>query len=166
VDLPLIVYNIPGRTGKNIDNATMLELAKHPRIRAVKEASGDINQVMDLAAARPKDFAILSGDDNLTLPIVALGGSGVISVASNIVPDRIVALVSAMLKGDWAAARRMHYELLPLFRAIFIETNPIPVKAALAMKGTISETYRLPMCPMVAKNRDKLAAVLRELKIL
>jgi 4-hydroxy-tetrahydrodipicolinate synthase len=165
VDLPLIIYNIPGRTGKNIDNATMLELAKHPRIAAVKEASGDINQVMDLVAARPKDFAVLSGDDNLTLPIMALGGEGVISVASNVVPDRIVAFVKAAIAGDWQAARRMHYELLPLFRALFIETNPIPVKAAMAIRGTMEEVYRLPMCPMAPKNREKLAAVLKELRI-
>ena len=165
VDLPLVVYNIAGRTGKNIDNPTMLELARHPRIAAVKEASGDINQVMDLVAAKPKDFAVLSGDDNLVFPIMALGGVGVISVASTLVPDRMSAFVGALLKGDYPAARRMHYELLPLFRAIFIETNPIPVKAALAMKGMVTETYRLPMCPMTPKNREKLAGVLKELKI-
>jgi 4-hydroxy-tetrahydrodipicolinate synthase len=165
VDLPLVVYNIAGRTGKNIENPVMLELAKHPRIRAVKEASGDINQMMDLIAAKSADFAVLSGDDNLVYPLMALGGTGVISVASNIVPDRMVAMVGAMLKGDAAAARRMHYELLPLFRAMFIETNPIPVKAALAMKGMIAETYRLPMCPLVPKSREKLAAVLKDLRV-
>ena len=166
VDLPLIVYNIAGRTGKNIDTPTMLELAQHRNIVAVKEASGDINQMMDLIARKPARFSVLSGDDNLVFPLMALGGTGVISVASNIVPDRMSALAGAALKGDWASARRMHYELLPLFRAIFIETNPIPVKAALAMMGMCAETYRLPMCPMAAKNRDSLAATLREMKVL
>jgi 4-hydroxy-tetrahydrodipicolinate synthase len=166
VDLPLVVYNIAGRTGKNIDNPTMLELAMHRNIAAVKEASGDINQMMDLIAKKPPGFAVLSGDDNLVFPLMALGGKGVISVASNIVPDRMSAMVGSALKGDWNTARKMHYELLPLFRAIFIETNPIPVKSALAMMGMCTETYRLPMCPMAPKNRDSLAATLRELKIL
>jgi 4-hydroxy-tetrahydrodipicolinate synthase len=165
VDLPLVVYNIPGRTGKNIENPVMLEMAKHPRIRAVKEASGDINQVMDLIAAKPPDFAVLSGDDNLVYPIVTLGGTGVISVASNLVPDRMTAFVGALLKGDLVSALRMHYELLPLFRAIFVETNPVPIKAALAMKGMIAETYRLPMCPLAPKSREKLTAVLRDLRL-
>ncbi len=166
VDLPLVVYNIAGRTGKNIDTPTMLELAAHRNIVAVKEASGDINQMMDLIAKKPVGFTVLSGDDNLVFPLMSLGGKGVISVASNIVPDRMAAFVKAALKGEWDAARKMHYELLPLFRAIFIETNPIPVKAALAMKGMCEETYRLPMCPMAAKNRDALSATLREMKVL
>jgi 4-hydroxy-tetrahydrodipicolinate synthase len=166
VDLPLVVYNIAGRTGKNIDNPTMLELAQHRNIVAVKEASGDINQMMDLIAKKPARFSVLSGDDNLVFPLMALGGRGVISVASNIVPDRMSAFVKAALKGEWDSARKMHYELLPLFRAIFIETNPIPVKAALAMMGMCSETYRLPMCPLAPKNRDSLAATLREMKVL
>jgi 4-hydroxy-tetrahydrodipicolinate synthase len=166
VDLPMVVYNIAGRTGKNIDNPTMLELAQHRNIVAVKEASGDINQMMDLIAKKSSGFSVLSGDDNLVFPLMALGGTGVISVASNIVPDRMSAMVGAALKGDWAGARRMHYELLPLFRAIFIETNPIPVKAALAMMGMCAESYRLPMCQMAPKNRDSLQATLRELKIL
>jgi 4-hydroxy-tetrahydrodipicolinate synthase len=166
VDLPLIVYNIASRTGKNIDNATMLELAQHRNIVAVKEASGDINQVMDLIAKKPSDFTVLSGDDNLVLPMMALGGAGVISVVSNLVPDRMVRFVKAALAGDWSAAKKMHYELLPLFRAAFIETNPIPIKAAMAMKGMVTETYRLPMCPLAPKNRDALQVVLKELKIL
>jgi 4-hydroxy-tetrahydrodipicolinate synthase len=165
VDLPLVVYNIAGRTGKNIDNPTMLELAKHRNIVAVKEASGDISQVMDLLAHKPSGFSVLSGDDNLVFPIMALGGSGVISVASNIVPERMVKLVSAALKGDWDTARRVHYELLPLFKAIFLETNPIPIKAAMAMKGMMIESYRLPMCAMAPKNREALAATLKELRI-
>ncbi len=166
VDLPIVVYNIAGRTGKNIDNATMLELAGHRNITAVKEASGDIGQVMDLIAKKPAGFTVLSGDDNLVFPIMALGGTGVISVASNLVPGQMVRFVAAALKGDWNAARKMHYELLPLFKAIFIETNPIPIKAAMAMKGLMTESYRLPMCPMAPKNRDQLQAALKELKIL
>jgi 4-hydroxy-tetrahydrodipicolinate synthase len=166
VDLPMVVYNIPGRTGKNVDNPTMLELAQHRNIIAVKEASGDISQVMDLIARKPVTFTVLSGDDNLVFPIMALGGRGVISVASNLVPAQMSRFVAAALKGDWDAARTMHYELLPLFKAIFIETNPIPIKAALAMKGMIVETYRLPMCAMAPKNRESLEATLKEMKLL
>jgi len=166
VDLPMVVYNIAGRTGKNIDNPTMLELAKHRNIVAVKEASGDIAQIMELIAKKPPEFTVLSGDDNLIFPIMALGGKGVISVASNLVPDRMAKFVGLALKGDWEAARRAHYELLPLFKALFVETNPIPIKAALAMKGMIVESYRLPMCPLAPKSREALEAALRESKVL
>lgn len=166
VDLPIVVYNIAGRTGKNIDNPTMLELAQHRNIVAVKEASGDIGQVMDLIAKKPADFTVLSGDDNLVFPIMALGGAGVISVASNLVPERMARFVGAAVKGDWNAARKMHYELLPLFKALFIETNPIPIKAAMAMKGMMAESYRLPMCPMAPKNREALQVTLKEMRIL
>jgi 4-hydroxy-tetrahydrodipicolinate synthase len=166
VDLPLVVYNIGGRTGKNIDNPTMLELAQHRNIVAVKEASGDIGQIMDLIAKKPAGFTVLSGDDNLVFPIMALGGMGVISVASNLVPSQMSRFTAAALKGDWNEARRLHYELLPLFKAIFIETNPIPIKAALAMKGMMAESYRLPMCCMEPKNRESLQATLKGLKIL
>ncbi|HTP57487.1 MAG TPA: 4-hydroxy-tetrahydrodipicolinate synthase [Spirochaetia bacterium] len=166
VDLPLIVYNIAGRTAKNIDTPTLMELAKHRNIVAVKEASGDITQMMDVLSRKPADFTVLSGDDNLVFPLMALGGKGVISVASNIAPDRMVKFVNAALKGSWEEARKMHYELLPLFKAMFIETNPIPVKAALAMKGMMSEVYRLPMCRMTPKNREALASTLKDLKII
>jgi 4-hydroxy-tetrahydrodipicolinate synthase len=166
VDLPLIVYNIAGRTGKNIDNPTMLELAKHRTIVGVKEASGDVGQVMDLVSKKPADFAVLSGDDNLVLPFMVLGVSGVISVASNIVPERMVKFVCAALKGDWDGARKMHYELLPLFKAIFVETNPIPIKAALAMKGMITESYRLPMCALTPASRTTLEGALKDAKVL
>jgi len=165
VDLPLVVYNIPGRSGKNIENSTMVRLAAHKNIVAVKEASGSIAQMMDLIAKKPDDFVVLSGDDNLVFPLMALGGKGVVSVASNIVPDRMSSFVTSALKGDWDSARKMHYELLPLFKAIFIETNPIPVKSALAMKGMLTETYRLPMCPLAEQNREALKKVLKELKI-
>ncbi len=166
VDLPLVVYNIPGRTGKNIENETMLELAKHKNIVAVKEASGNITQVMDLIRAKPKNFGVLSGDDNLTLPLMALGADGVISVASNLIPAQMAALVQQAAAGKWNEARAMHYALLPLFQAIFIETNPIPIKAALAMKGMAEETYRLPLCPLQPAHREKLKSVLDEMKLL
>jgi len=166
VDLPMVVYNIPGRTGKNIENSTMLRLAGHRNIVAVKEASGDVSQMMNLIAQKPAAFAVLSGDDNLAFPLIALGGKGVISVASNLVPGRMKEMVSAALQGKWDKARELHYKLLPLFKAIFIETNPIPIKAALAMKGLMKEVYRLPMCPLAEENRKTLAGVLRELKIL
>ncbi|MBN1834577.1 MAG: 4-hydroxy-tetrahydrodipicolinate synthase [Spirochaetales bacterium] len=166
VDLPMIVYNIPGRTGKNIENPVMLRLAQHPNIVGVKEASGSIAQMMELIAEKPGDFDVLSGDDNLTFPLMGLGGRGVISVASNIVPDRMRALTHAALDGDWERARTLHYELLPLFKAIFIETNPIPIKAAMAMKGMLTESYRLPMCAPSEDSRKKLRAVLESLKIL
>lgn len=166
VDIPIIVYNIPGRTGKNIENTTMLRLAKHKNIVGVKEASGSIPQMMDLIHKKPTDFVVLSGDDNLTLPLMAVGGKGVVSVASNFVPDKMAAMVQAALKEDWVKARKLHYQLLPLFKAIFIETNPIPIKAALAMKGMIEEVYRLPMCPMSADNRKKFIQVLKQMKLL
>lgn len=166
VGLPVIVYNIPGRSGKNIENSTMLKLAEHKNIIAVKEASGNIIQIMDLISKKPDSFTVLSGDDNLAFPILALGGKGVISVASNIVPDRMNEFVQSALEGNWDKARKMHYELLPLFRAIFIETNPIPIKASLAMKGMIKENFRLPMCRMSEEHRKALQKVLKELSIL
>jgi 4-hydroxy-tetrahydrodipicolinate synthase len=166
VDLPMVVYNIPGRAGKNIENPVMLKLAQHKNIVAVKEASGNISQMMDLIAKKPKDFDVLSGDDNLTYPLMALGGKGVISVASNAVPDRMKDLTHTALKGDWDRARKLHYELLPLFKAIFLETNPIPIKATMAMKGYVEEVYRLPMCPMSGENKKTLTDILKQLKIL
>jgi 4-hydroxy-tetrahydrodipicolinate synthase len=166
VDLPMVVYNIPGRAGKNIENPVMLKLAQHKNIVAVKEASGNISQMMDLIDRKPKDFNVLSGDDNLTFPLMALGGKGVISVASNAVPDRMKDLTHTALKGDWDRARKLHYQLLPLFKAIFLETNPIPIKATMAMKGYVEEVYRLPMCPMSEENKKALTEVLKQLKIL
>jgi 4-hydroxy-tetrahydrodipicolinate synthase len=166
VDLPIIVYNIPSRTGKNIENATMLKLAQHKNIVGVKEASGDINQVMDLISRKPEDFCLLSGDDNLTYPMMSLGGDGVISVASNVIPDKMVRLTQLLLKKDFENGLKLHYELLPLFKAMFIETNPIPVKTALALMGLCAEIFRLPMCEMEPKNREALAAVLSTYKLI
>jgi 4-hydroxy-tetrahydrodipicolinate synthase len=166
VDLPLIVYNIPGRSGKNIENSTTLKLAQHKNIVGVKEASGNISQIMDLLLQKPDNFCVLSGDDNLVFSIMSLGGHGVISVASNLIPRQMADFVEQALQSNWEQARKMHFELLPLFKAIFIETNPIPIKAALALKGMLQENYRLPMCPMEPGNKDKLKAVLHELKLL
>ena len=165
VDIPLVIYNIASRTGKNIDNDTMLRIASIPTVFAVKEASGDMSQVTDLVARKPDSLDILSGDDNLTLPIIALGGKGVISVASNLIPKEMEALVSAAVAGEIEKAREIHYRLLPLFKAIFYETNPIPIKAALAEAGRIEEVYRLPMCPMSKHLRKALIDVIKKLKL-
>ncbi|HUX49615.1 MAG TPA: 4-hydroxy-tetrahydrodipicolinate synthase [Spirochaetia bacterium] len=162
-DLPLIVYNIPGRTGKNVENDTMLRLSSHPNIIGVKEASGDIPQMMDLIARKPADFVVISGDDNLAYPLMALGGSGVISVASNMIPDRMSEMVKLALAGKYEAAREAHYKLLPLFRALFSETNPVPVKYGLSVMGRIEEVYRLPLCAMDDQKKQVLKDVMRSL---
>jgi len=167
VDIPLVIYNIQGRTGVNMETATLARLAKeHSNIVAVKEASGNIAQMMDVLSTLPKSFTVLSGDDNLTLPLMALGGKGIISVASNIIPNEMHKLTELALNGDWEQAKELHFKLLPLFKGIFIETNPIPIKAALAMKGIIQENYRLPMCEMKEENREKLRRMLNELKVI
>ncbi|TVQ41250.1 MAG: 4-hydroxy-tetrahydrodipicolinate synthase [Spirochaetaceae bacterium] len=164
--LPVVVYNIPGRTGKNIENETMLRLAKHPQIVAVKEASGSIAQVMDLISQKPADFAVLSGDDNLALPIMLLGGSGVISVASNLIPDRMSTLAALANSGDHEAALRLHYELLPFFRAVFMDTNPIPIKYAMHLAGYAQDVYRLPMCPLAPELKRRLESILNDCGLL
>ncbi len=166
VDLPMIVYNIPGRTGKNIENETMLRLAGHPNIVGVKEASGNFTQVMELIERKPASFSLLSGDDNLLLPITALGGDGVISVASNLVPEMMVELTNECLAGNMANARALHYRLLPLFRVLFIETNPIPIKYALSLKGMLKEVYRLPLCPLSDPQKRQVERVVRDLALL
>lgn len=167
VDLPIIIYNIQGRTAVNMETSTLARLAKeYSSIVGVKEASGNISQMMDVINELPKNFAVLSGDDNITLPLMALGGKGVISVASNVIPKEMHELCKYALDGNFEEAKRMHYELLPLFKGIFIETNPIPIKAALAMKGMINEAYRLPMCEMKAENKEKLRKILKDLKII
>ena len=163
-DLPMVVYNIPGRTARNVENETMLRLATHPNIVAVKEASGSMAQVMDLVSARPEGFKVLSGDDNLTLPLMALGGEGVVSVASNIAPRLMGQLVAAARRDDLTAAREMHYRLLPLFKAVFLQTNPIPIKYALAAKGIVTEAYRLPLVPLDETDKRKVDAILDQVK--
>jgi 4-hydroxy-tetrahydrodipicolinate synthase len=144
-DLPVLVYNIPGRTGKNIENDTMLRMAEHPLIVGVKEASGSMPQVMDLAARKPEDFVILSGDDNLALPIMALGGVGIVSVASNLFPAEVQEFAKKANASDLAGAQKDHYRMLPFFKALFADTNPIPIKYAMARTGHCKEVYRLPL---------------------
>ncbi len=163
-DLPVMVYNIQGRTACNVENETMLRLAAHPKIVAVKEASGNMAQVMELVSARPSGFGVLSGDDNLTLPIMALGGEGVVSVAANIAPRLMRELVTAANEGRIDDARTLHYRLLPLFKAVFIQTNPIPIKYALSVRNIISESYRLPLCPLDERDKRKIDAVLDQVK--
>jgi 4-hydroxy-tetrahydrodipicolinate synthase len=144
---PVVLYNVPGRTAVNLKPSTALRLAEHPNVIGIKEASGDLKQVMEILAARPRGFAVLSGDDWLTLPIIAAGGDGLISVASNELPGTMTAFVHLVLSGDLDSARAWHYRLLPLMDANFLETNPAPVKAALAHMGKIHNVLRLPLLP-------------------
>lgn len=166
VSLPIILYNVPGRTGCNLDVATVCRLAELPNIIGIKEASGNFAQIMELIRLRPEGFLVLSGDDSFTLPILALGGDGVISVVANEVPRQMRELVQAALRGDFATAREWHYKLLPLMNANFLEANPIPVKAALALMGLIEENYRLPLCPPSDATRTRLRQILQDLQLL
>lgn len=161
-ELPIILYNVPGRTGCNLEPATVVRLAELPRIVAIKEASGNISQIGELATLLPPEFGIFSGDDGLILPVAALGGVGVISVAANLLPREVTELTRLSVNGELAAARELNRRLMPIFKAMFIESNPIPVKAALAMVGLIEESYRLPMVPLSDSSRQRLEAVLRE----
>ena len=164
--LPLIVYNVPGRTGCNVEPKTLARLAQIPNIVGVKEASGNMAQMCEVCRVVPSDFSVLCGDDALALPLMAVGGRGVISVASNVVPDRMAKMVTAALDGDFGAARAEHTALLEFMNVNFIESNPIPVKAALAMLGLCQEVYRLPMVPPSAASRDRIRQVLESLGIL
>lgn len=167
VDLPTIIYNVPGRTGGNINAETLLRLAEEiPCIVGVKEASGNMAQIMEIARHKPASFSLLSGDDALTLPLVALGGDGCISVVANEVPGLFSKLVRHCLKGQWDKARELHYRLLPLMNGNFLESNPIPVKAALAMMGHIEEVYRLPLVGPSPEHRESLKQILKTLKLL
>jgi 4-hydroxy-tetrahydrodipicolinate synthase len=160
---PLVVYNIPGRTGSNILPETLARLAHLDHVVGVKEACGDIAQISEVVAQCPEGFTILSGDDALTLPVVAVGGHGTISTSSNVAPAEIVALVAAARANDMDRAREIHYRLLPLFDALFCETNPIPLKAALHLMGLIGDEIRLPLTPLMEANRERLQVVLKEL---
>ena len=148
VQLPIVVYNVPGRTGSNIEAGTTLEMAKHPRIVAVKEASGLLPQITDILVGRPQGFSVLSGDDELTLPILTLGGDGLVSVISNVAPRLTAEMVRLALAGRFEKARDIHVRLLPWMRAAFIESNPVPVKAALNMLGRMDNALRLPLVPL------------------
>ncbi len=162
VDLPLVLYNIPGRTGVNMTPATVARLATLRNIVAIKEGSGSVQQVSEIIQACGDRLTVLSGDDALTLPMMAVGAKGVITVTANLVPRDMADLVEAALAGRYDEARRLHAKLYPLFTALFLETNPIPVKEALALMGKIDGELRLPLCPLSSENRDKLTRVLKE----
>lgn len=160
---PLVPYNIPGRTGSNVLPATVARLADLAQVVGIKEASGDTDQIACVIDCCPDDFSVLSGDDSMTLPLLVLGGRGVISTSSNVAPGEMVALVRAFRAGDLETARRTHYRLLPLFDVLFCETNPIPVKAALHAMGLAGPEIRLPLTPLGDASRERLQVVLKEL---
>lgn len=166
VDAPVVLYNVPSRTSSNILPETVLQLADHDNIVAIKEASGSLSQAMAIIRSRPDGFAVLSGEDDLTLAMICVGGDGVISVVSNEVPGPMSDMVRKALAGDLEGARELHYRLLGLMNVNFVETNPIPVKAALAMMGLVEESYRLPLVPLAAASRDKLVAELEQLGLI
>jgi len=166
-DLPVVIYNVPGRTGCNIAAATTLRLAHEvENIVAIKEASGDFAQIMAILRSRPEHFRVLSGDDAVTLPLIALGADGLISVASNEAPALLSRMVELALSGDWDEARALHYKLLPLMEANFIESSPGPVKAALTLMGLLEENFRLPLVPVQEKTRTRMRDVLLQLGLL
>ncbi|HSE57329.1 MAG TPA: 4-hydroxy-tetrahydrodipicolinate synthase [Nitrospiraceae bacterium] len=162
VDLPLVLYNIPGRTGVNLLPATVARLAACSNIVGIKEGSGSVQQTSDIVQMCGERITVLSGDDPLTLPIMALGGKGVITVTANVLPKDMSAMAAAALSNRWDEARRLHYKLSPLFAALFLETNPIPVKEALGLMGKIDPELRLPLCPLTSDNRDRLTRVLKD----
>lgn len=167
VEIPIVIYNVPGRTSCNIAAETTLRLARDcENIVAVKEASGNLAQIMEILRGRPEGFCVLSGDDAFTFPMIALGADGLISVASNEAPELMVRLVNLALEGNWNEARELHFRLLPLMEANFIESSPGPVKAGLAMMNLIEENYRLPLVPIEEKNRTVLRRVLIDLGLL
>jgi len=161
-DLPIVIYTVPGRTGTNVEAATLLRLAEHPRIVGVKEASANLDQIQTIIRNRPPGFSVLSGDDSWTLTVMAHGGDGIISVASNEIPGPMAALCAAMDAGSWAEARRLHEHYLPLMRANFITVNPVPVKSAVAAMGLIEDILRQPLLPLIDPQRATLMDVLRE----
>ena len=161
-DLPIILYNIPGRTSVTIDAETTARLAEIPNIVGTKEATLSMNMAMDVISLCVEGFDVLSGDDPVTLPLMSLGGRGVISVASNVAPAAVSDMVNALLKGDWERGRELHYELLPLFRALFVETNPIPVKTAASILGLCSDEMRMPMIPLQGENLNTLRRIMEE----
>jgi 4-hydroxy-tetrahydrodipicolinate synthase len=165
-DIPLILYNVPGRTGVNMAAETVARLSEVRNIVGVKEASGNLAQICDILAMTPRTFCVLSGDDGLYFPMLALGAKGIISVVSNVAPRLMADLYDAFALGQVSRAREIHFRLWPLMQALFIETNPIPAKTALAMMGKIREEFRLPLCTMSDGNRKALAKVLSGLKIL
>jgi len=166
-DLPVMLYNVPGRTSSNIAAQTVLRLAADcENIVAVKEASGNLAQIMEILRERPANFSVLSGDDAVTLPLIALGAEGIVSVASNEIPDLMSSMTELALAGNWTEARALHYRLLPLMEINFIESSPGPVKAAMAMMGLLEEKFRLPLVPITEKSRERISEVIAELGLL
>lgn len=167
IDAPIVVYNVPGRTSSNIEAGTTLRLAKEfHNIAGIKEASGNFGQIMEILRNRPKDFGVWSGDDAITLPLIALGADGVVSVVANEVPEPFSDMVRLCLKGNFSKASKIQYKLLDLMNFNFVESNPIPVKAALATMGLIKEHYRLPLIPLTADHRPKMRTILRKLGLI
>jgi len=162
VDKPLVLYNVPGRTAANIEPATLARLAQIKNIAAVKEASGSLSQIADVCNAVPEGFLVFSGDDAVTLPVISLGGVGIISVASNEIPKEMAEMTRAALSGDWTCARKIHRKYLPLMQANFLESNPMPVKCVLAMMGKMEENYRLPMLRVKPETRTKLERIAKD----
>ena len=166
-ELPIMLYNVPGRTSSNIAAQTTLRLARDcENIVAIKEASGNLSQIMEILRERPKGFSVLSGDDAVTLPLIALGAEGIVSVASNETPDLMSQMTNLALAGKWDEARELHYRILPLMEINFIESSPGPVKAAMAMMGLLEENFRLPLVPITDNSRAKIREVLMELGVL
>lgn len=162
LDIPVVMYNVPGRTGQNMEPELVAELARHENIAGIKEASGNISQISQvIEMTMDEDFLVISGDDNMTLPILALGGSGVISVAANVEPARMVAMFDSFCNGDLETALDLHYELSPLFRGMFIDTNPIPVKKAVELRGMAAGPVRLPLDELDAARTARLREVLK-----
>jgi 4-hydroxy-tetrahydrodipicolinate synthase len=164
--LPIILYNIQGRTGTNIETRTLLRLAEIPNIVGVKEASGNITQICEVVNSVPANFIVLSGDDAITLPLMSIGGRGIVSVVSNEIPGEMVAMVEAAEHGDFAAARTVYHRIFSLMQVNFVESNPVPVKAAMAAMGLLEEVYRLPMCPPRPESKEKIVRVLKEMDLL
>ena len=164
--LPIVLYNVPGRTGLNIDVKTLVRLASIPNIVGVKEASGNVTQMCEICGAVPADFIVLSGDDALTLPLMAVGGRGIISVSSNEIPAEMARMVEAAERNDFAAARAIYARILPLLLINFVEANPVPVKAAMAAMGLLEEVYRLPMVSPTPASKEKIVKVLKDLDLL
>jgi 4-hydroxy-tetrahydrodipicolinate synthase len=164
--LPIVVYNVPGRTGVNVEPSTLARLAEIPNVVGVKEASGNVAQMCEICRVVPPDFIVLSGDDALTLPLMAIGGQGIISVASNEIPGDMVQMAEAAERNDFAAARAVHARILPLMSINFVESNPQPVKYAMAAMGLIEEVYRLPMVSPKPESKEKINKVLKELGLL
>ena len=166
VHLPQVLYNVPGRTGINMTAETVLRLAEIPNIVAIKEASGNLTQISEIIAGAGDKLDVISGDDFLTFPMMACGAKGVISVTANIMPREVKALVAAVNEGRWEEARKLHLELLPIHRAMFLESNPVPVKTAAAMMGKCGEVLRLPLSPLSAGNREKLSQILCKYRLI